>query len=368
MGKFEAGGPGRLDDSLRLVFWETTAACNLQCAHCRRLEVSGQLMHNDLTTEQARQMISDLADFARPILVFSGGEPLMRPDIYDLAEFAGRCGLTTALASNGTMIDAAVAGRIRRAGFRRVSVSLDGADEKTHDVFRQQVGSFGKALAGLEHLHRVGVSTQINCTIARHNAHQLADLLELGRSVHVQAVHYFLLVPVGCGQQIAEQQMLSAEQVEALLKRLAELAEQSDLQVKATCAPHYYRIVRQVRSRRARREAAQRHDRPAGPMHTMTRGCLAGVAVCFVSHKGEVFPCGYLPIAAGDVTRQRLAEIWAGSELFGRLRDPALLGGRCGACEFVKVCGGCRARAYYQFGDYLAEEPYCVYQPGRVRR
>ncbi|HUW83828.1 MAG TPA: radical SAM protein [Phycisphaerae bacterium] len=358
--------------ALRLVFWETTAGCNLACIHCRRLDVSCEPTETDLTTDQARRMIADLADFARPILVFSGGEPLMRPDLYDLADWARTHGLRTALASNGTLIDAEAARRVREAGFARVSISLDGVDAATHDRFRQLAGSFDRALAGLKHVQQAGVSAQINCTIARHNAGQIDALLRLAESLGVDAVHYFLLVPVGCGEQIAEEQMLPADQVEALLVQLAKLESKSSVPIKATCAPHYYRIVRQLGGRAQGGRGAHQANgsRPAStnqqPLHSMTRGCLAGRAVCFVSHTGQVYPCGYLPVSAGDVTRQRFADIWRNSAVFARLRNTDLLQGRCSVCEFRHICGGCRARAFYQHGDYLAEEPYCSYVPGRM--
>jgi len=346
-----------------LVFWETTAACNLACVHCRRLDVARELSKSDMTTDQAGRMIDQLAAFAKPILVFSGGEPLIRPDLFDLADRARRHGMMTALATNGTMIDPPMADRIASAGFDRVSISLDGADAATHDVFRQLPGAFDQALSGLRHLREVNVPTQVNCTIARHNADQIPDVLRLAERIGAVATHFFLLVPVGCGEQIAADQMLSDEETEERLGQLYELSATSSLQVKATCAPHYYRIVRQRRSRSGREADPPGRSRGGHPMHAMTKGCLAGTGVCFVSHTGEVFPCGYLPVRAGNVLQQDFAEIWRSSEVFERLRNPELLTGKCGRCEFKGVCGGCRARAYHEFGDYLAQEPFCAYEP-----
>jgi radical SAM protein with 4Fe4S-binding SPASM domain len=320
-------------------------------------------MANDLTTEQAGNMIRDLAAFASPILVFSGGEPLIRPDVFDLARLAGDLGLKTALASNGTLIDDEAARNISAAGFRRVSISLDGADAATHDAFRQQEGSFDKAMAGLSCVQRHGVSTQVNCAIARHNATQLEGVLALAESLGVDAVHFFLLVPVGCGQDIGDEQMLGPDEVEERLTLLARRAAQDQMQIKATCAPQYYRIVHQVRGR----SAGTSHGAGAGQFNVMTRGCLAGSAVCFVSHTGQVYPCGYLPVVVGDVTEQRFADIWRDAEVFRQLRDSSLLRGKCGACEFAPVCGGCRARAFQKSGDYLEEEPCCNYVPHRLR-
>jgi len=361
------GGPHGLpcaSNALRLVFWETTAGCNLECVHCRRLEVSRELMRSDLTTDEARRLIDQIAAAGRPVLVFSGGEPLLRPDIFELAGHALGAGLPTALATNGTLIDAGLAGRIAATGFDRVSVSLDGADEATHDRFRGLPGSFARTMAGLRHLRARGVPTQINCTIARHNRDQITALLQLAEREGAVAVHYFLLVPVGCGAQIADEQMLDMDEVEERLRLIDELAQATALQIKPTCAPHYYRVIRQqARRRSSGLQAVGRPGHPAGPLHSLTKGCLAGTAVCFVSHEGEVFPCGYLPISAGNVRRQDFGVIWREAELFRELRDPDRLTGKCGACEFKHVCAGCRARAFYQFGDYLAEEPYCAHQP-----
>jgi len=367
---------------LRLVFWETTAGCNLECAHCRRLEVSKELMRNDLTTEEGRSLINQIAAVGRPVLVLSGGEPLMRPDIFDLAAHAKNAGLLVALATNGTMIDPPLAERIAQTGFDRVSVSLDGSDATTHDRFRGQVGSFGRSMQALGHLRTAGVATQINCTIARHNQHQLGEILELGKRTGAVAVHYFLLVPVGCGEQIAEDQMLSTAEVEKRLLEIYQLEQGTSLQIKATCAPHYYRIIRQ-QGRIARRASAPRHadqtssgdaaehaqtpGHPAGhphtQLHSVSKGCLAGTAVCFVSHDGQVFPCGYLPVACGDIRHQNFGDIWRENPVFADLRNPQKLTGKCGACEFKTVCSGCRARAFHQYGDLLAEEPYCEYLP-----
>ncbi len=349
--------------TLRLVFWETTAACNLECIHCRRLEVARELSEADLTTAQARQMIDRLAQWAKPILVFSGGEPLMRPDLFELAAHARQAGLTIALATNGTLIGSPTAQRIASVGFDRVSISLDGADSRTHDVFRGLPGSFDEALAGLRHLNAAGVPTQVNCTIARHNAHQIPDVLRLAEQIGAVAAHFFVLVPVGCGVQIAHDQMLSAAEIEQRLGELADLTRTTSLQVKATCAPHYYRILRQKGMMPAvpqSQTSPASHPPASHPLHTMTRGCLAGTGVCFVSHRGEVFPCGYLPVQAGHILEQDLADIWANSDVFLHLRDPHQLKGRCGQCPFAGVCGGCRARAFYEFADYLAEEPYCT--------
>ena len=341
---------------LRLVFWETTAACNLTCRHCRRLELDAT--HDELSTAEGKRLIDGIAAVGKPILVFSGGEPLMRADLWELCAHARAAGLTLALATNGTRVDDAIAQRIAAAGIARVSISLDGADAATHDAFRGQAGSFAAALAGQAHLHARGVATQINCTVARHNRDQLPALRERCLAIGAVALHLFVVVPVGCGVELSDDQRLSAGEVEDTLCWLADQAGDPRLFVKATCAPQFARIARQRGKLTDLRRHA--HGNQAG-VNATTRGCLAGSAVCFVSAKGEVFPCGYLPVRCGDVRREPFAEIWSSSAVFAHLREPKLLGGACGACAFAASCGGCRARAYALSGDYLAEEPDCVF-------
>jgi len=357
-----AGGP--LGNRLRLVFWETTAGCNLSCRHCRRLDICGTgLAPGDMETDECIRLVDDIAAFARPILVLSGGEPLIRPDIFDIARHAADQGLPVALATNGTMITDETADRIVQAGVRRVSISFDGATAEVHDSFRALPGSFDKAVDGFKALKERGMSMQVNCTVARHNDNRLEEVLALARSLQADALHFFLLVPVGCGVELSRKQQLSPRRYEEVLNWVYDkTVENPDLQIKATCAPHYFRIVLQ---RGGGEMLSQGHGQ--GTMHQMTRGCLAGTAVCFVSHKGQVFPCGYLPVAAGNVRETPLEKIWNESTLFSTLRDTGNLTGKCGLCEYKNVCMGCRARSYGELGDYLAEEPYCTYEPRRMR-
>jgi radical SAM protein with 4Fe4S-binding SPASM domain len=368
----------------RLVFWETTAGCNLACIHCRRMTVADKLLPQDLTTAESFELIDQIAAFARPIFVLSGGEPLFRPDIFDIARHASDAGLIVAMATNGTLIDRNVAQEIKNAGIRRVSISFDGADGPTHDIFRGK-GAFDKSLAGMEHLRAVSVPYQINTTVARHNAHQMPDTLALAKGLDAAALHLFLLVPVGCGVEIAPDQQITAGEYESILSWMYDAEMEGGIELKATCAPHYFRIVRQRQAEERRmgiireRPQSMHRQRNAGgnghpggrhggdngdsAMSAMTKGCLAGTGVCFVSHRGEIFPCGYLPVEAGNIRQQPFREIWEQSPLFAELRDPHLLGGKCGLCEFKKVCGGCRARAYGMTAEYLGEEPFCTYEP-----
>jgi len=386
---------------LRLLFWESTTGCNLECVHCRRLDVSRELSKLDLTTEQAANLIRTLPETGRPIFVFSGGEPLMRPDFYELAQEARRVGLPTALATNGTLTDAAVAKRIVDVGIRRVSISFDGPDPETHDKFRGVDGAFDASIRGFRALREQGMSMQINTTVAKHNYAKLDKMYQLALDLGADALHIFMLVPVGCGMTLNKNVMLDAEEYEKALNWIYDRSLEEKIHLKATCAPHYFRVMRQRARTEGRPMPASAHPHrslgapsagrlssgmgqagghagagghpggnPAGhpgDMTAMTKGCLAGQAVCFVSHTGEVFPCGYLPLSSGNVKKIPFPQIWRTSKIFGDLRDDSKLEGKCGLCEYKKVCMGCRARSYGTTRNYLAEEPNCGFIPLRIR-
>ncbi len=344
----------------RLIFWELTKRCNLKCRHCRA-DADEEEFSGELTTDQIRGVMDDIAETARPILVLTGGEPLYRKDLFDLAAHARGKGFPLALATNGTLIDEALAGRIREAGFQRVSISIDGSGAESHDSFRGIEGSFTRALRGAELLKKKGVEFQFNTTVTRRNVDEIEDVLKLSLEKGARALHIFMLVPVGCGVEIAETDMISKERYEEVLNWFYEKSRDVPIELKATCAPHYYRVIRQ----RARAEGRKITFETDG-MAAMTRGCLAGTGVCFISHRGGVQPCGYLPLVAGNVLEIPFGKIWEESELFGRLRDLDGLKGKCGLCEYKTFCAGCRARAYYESGDCMQEEPFCVYVPKRM--
>lgn len=348
-----------MKNQLRLVFWELTEGCNLACIHCRA-SAQPERDSDELSTDECKTLIDDLVTFANPILVLTGGEPLYRPDFFEIASYASGKGLRVAMATNATLVTDGIAARIKEVGIQRVSVSIDGSCAKTHDSFRGLPGSFDRAWEGIEHLKAHGLEFQLNTTVARHNVAEIEDTLKLAVERGARALHIFMLVPVGCGVQIAESQMLPAEEYERVLNWFYDMSRKVNIELKATCAPHYFRVMRQ----RAKAEGIQITPQTHG-MAAMTKGCLAGSGVCFVSHLGQVQPCGYLPVAAGNVRQQPLSAVWGGSPVFEKLRQPDLLGGKCGVCEYRNVCEGCRARAFAETGDYMAEEPYCIYVPRR---
>ena len=359
---------------LRLLFWETTIKCNLACAHCRRLE-SDEAVVTDLSTSQGKNLIEQLAQLGStqpmmPVLVFSGGEPLCRDDIFELVDYAKSSGITPALATNGTMINAAAAQKISDSGIARVAVSLDGATAEVHNRLRQVEGAFEKTLEGIGLLRQKDVPYQINITLTKHNAGQLEDVYNLTGSLGAVALHIFMLVPVGCGQILAETDMLSPQQYEQKLLEICRLDSAGRLQVKVTCGPHYERVIREQGLYQSRRKAGKTADPVPGRSDhsTVSRGCLAGLGILFVAHQGDVFPCGYLPVNCGNILKDSLVAIWYNNKDLARMRDSNRLEGKCGLCGYRQICGGCRARAYAATGNYMAQEPFCVYIPPEIVR
>ena len=355
---------------MRLLFWETTIKCNLSCAHCRRLETDEAAI-TDMSTEQGKGLIEQLALLGRkqpfmPVLVFSGGEPLCREDIFELINAAKAAGIVPALATNGTLIDADVAQKIAGSGVMRVAVSLDGATADVHNKLRQLEGAFERALESIKNLADKKVVFQINITLTKQNAHQLKEVYELTKSIGAVALHVFMLVPVGCGQVLAETDILSPGEYEEKLLEICQLDRLGQLQVKVTCGPHYERVIRQQGLYQAR--SKQGFAGSNTPVHgKASKGCLAGLGVLFVGHQGDVFPCGYLPIKCGNVLEETIEEIWYKNQDLARMRDSSALEGKCGICGYREICGGCRGRAFGLTNNYMAEEPFCAYIPPEAK-
>ena len=342
--------------SLRLVAWETTRNCNLSCKHCRASATKGPYS-GELDTQACIRLLDQIAKVGEPIIILTGGEPLLRPDIFELASYGTHKGLRMVMAPNGTLITKSNAKQMADAGIKRVSISIDGATKESHDSFRGVSGAFEGALNGIKLIKEAGIDFQINTTITKTNLDQIPKIQGLAIKLGAIAHHIFLLVPTGRGKYIVDQE-ISAKEYERTLNWFYDQREKTSLQLKATCAPHYYRILRQ----RAKKEGKTVTFKTHG-LDAVTRGCLGGTGFCFISHKGIVQPCGFLQINCGDITKTPFADIWNNSETFLALRDFNRLKGKCGRCEFKKVCGGCRARAYEATGDFLAEEPLCSYQP-----
>jgi radical SAM protein with 4Fe4S-binding SPASM domain len=316
-----------------IIAWETTAACNLSCSYCRA-SASPDPDPDELSTEEALAFIEQAAPY-RPMLILSGGEPLLRPDVFRLARAAADMGIRVSLATNGTLLSPEVADRIVNAGIGRVSISLDGASAERHDLLRGN-GSFRRAMLGIECL-RGKVDFQINFTVSRKNQDQVTDVLRLAERLGAKALHFFFLVPTGRGR---EEDVISALDQEKLLEMIDRQTEATRLEVQVTCAPQYAWISRP-------KEGKGR----AG-------GCLAGRSFVFLSRIGDVYPCGYLPLRTGSIREKSFGEIWERSPVLLALRARDLKG-KCGGCSYREVCGGCRARAFAE-GDLMGSDPLCT--------
>ncbi|MBU0463366.1 MAG: heme b synthase [Proteobacteria bacterium] len=346
-------------NTLRLVAWETTRRCNLACKHCRAT-AEDHPYDNELDTKASFKLLEQIKEVGNPIIILTGGEPLLRDDIFDIAAFGTKLGLRMVMAPNGTLITQDSARKMKDSGIKRISISLDGSTPETHDDFRGIKNAFEKSIQGIEIAKQAGIEFQINTTITKTNLDQIPKILELAENLGAVAHHIFLLVPTGRGKYIVDSE-INAKEYEETLNWFYDQSQKTSLQLKATCAPHYYRILRQ----RAREDGKKISFESHG-LDAVTRGCLAGTGFCFISHVGRVQTCGFLDVECGNITKQTFKDIWENSQVFNKLRDFNNLEGKCGICEFKQVCGGCRARAYEATGSYQAQEPLCSYQPKRT--
>lgn len=337
----------------RVLALEVTRRCNLECIHCRA--VSGEdAPEGELTLADYEALFDNIASFASPLILLTGGEPLLRDDIYDLAAAASARGFRAALSTNGTLVTREVAARFIESGVKSASISIDGASARVHDDFRRQPGAFVASLRGMEIFRKAGFRVQVNTSLTRRNMHDLENIFAWVKRSGAPAWHVFLLVPTGRGEAAASRELIDTEDYEHILGYLYEKDRDEAMEIKPTCAPQYYRILRE-------RAGADGIDVEPGRfgLNARTRGCLAGVGFGFVSYRGEVFPCGYYPELAGHLREFTFREIWEESPLFAKLRNYKEYKGRCGRCRYIRVCGGCRARARAITGDDMASEPFC---------
>jgi len=338
-------------NNLRMVAWEITRSCNLSCLHCRAESEKGPYP-GELSTEECFKVIDDIASFAKPVIILTGGEPLLRKDVFEIAAYGTKQGLTMVMAPNGTLLTEENAKQALASGIKKISISLDGPDAESHDKLRQVPGALEGAIKGIKIAQAEGIGVQINSTISKRNIHLLDKIIKLAEDLKVDAYHLFLLVPAGRGK-LMEDEELSPEQYEKTLEHLAQKAKDSSMEIKTTCAPHYNRLL------------VETHQ--AKPADLKDRGCMGGISFCFISHLGDLQPCGYLVVNSGNVRQAGFKKAWTESKVFNDLRDLSNLKGKCGVCEYKRICGGCRARAYAKHNDYLAPEPYCIYETNSVR-
>lgn len=324
-----------------IVSWMTTNKCNLKCEHC--YQDADEAGSRELSTAEARAMIEQIAAAGFKIMIFSGGEPLMRDDIYELVAHAAACGLRPVFGSNGTLITDEVAAKLKAAGAAAMGISIDSLDAAKHDAFRGVEGAHAATLAGIEACKRAGLAFQIHTTVVDWNRSEICAITDFAAQIGAVNHSIFFLIPVGRGRYI-EKTSLKVLENEALLEEIMRKSAQVSIDVKPTCAPQFTRVAEQL-----------------GVETRYTRGCLAGLTYCVIGSEGIVRPCAYMTETAGDVREQPFDEIWKTSPVFERLRTQAYEG-NCGACDHKEHCGGCRARAaYYHDGDFMAQDDYCAY-------
>ena len=345
---------GLFDDAPFIVFWETTQACDLVCKHCRADARPGR-DPDELTFAEGVRLLDDVRAMGCPLVVLTGGDPAKRPDLIDLVRYGTGIGLRVALTPSATpLVTPALLAALADAGLARLAVSLDGATAASHDGFRGVDGSFARTLAILRDARAAGLTTQVNTSVTDLNVHELEQIADHLRALAINLWGVFFLVPTGRGEAL---HVLDPAAAEAVLERLVVIARDAPFDVKTTAAPHFRRVLLQHQVRR--REILGIDD----GIGRAPRGVNDGQGIVFVSHRGEVFPSGFLPLPCGSVRQEGLAEVYRRHPVFTALRDPEALGGKCGVCEFRRVCGGSRARAYAMTGDLFAEEPACSYQP-----
>ena len=328
-----------------IVSWNTTNACNMYCAHCYR--DAGSRAAEELTTDEAKSMLDSIAEAGFKIMIFSGGEPLMRPDILELVRYAANLKLIPVFGTNGTLITEQKAEELKAAGAKGMGISLDSLDKNKHDEFRRFPGAWEGAVRGMKNCRKVGLPFQMHTTVMDWNQGELEQMTDFAVELGAKAHHFFFLVPTGRAATI-EAEALRAETYENVLTRIMKKQLEVSIELKPTCAPQFVRIARQM-----------------GQEIRFRRGCLAGLSYCIVSPRGKVQPCAYLNIELGDVRETSFAEIWRTSPVLQKLRSQDY-GGGCGGCAYKTSCGGCRARAAcYHGGDYMAEEPWCLYHNRR---
>jgi AdoMet-dependent heme synthase len=347
-----------------IVIWEATQACDLACLHCR---ACAQPLRSplELSTEEGRDLIDQVAEMAAPLFVLTGGDPLKRPDIYSLVEYGTRRGVRMSMTPSATpLLTHRAIARLHRCGLARLAVSLDGSSAEIHDAFRGVSGSYALTLEAVRWASELGIPVQINTTITRRNVRDFEKMVALLKTLNMVLWSVFFLVPTGRGQL---QDLASAEEFEEVFAKLAEVSRNVPFDIKTTEAQHYRRYLAQIRA------AERRSGSVPAPMSSgkllgdgigrAPRGLNDGKGLVFISHQGEVFPSGFLPLAAGNVRQQPLAKIYRSARLFKQLRNTSNLKGKCGLCEFREICGGSRSRAYALTGDPFAADPSCVYQP-----
>jgi radical SAM protein with 4Fe4S-binding SPASM domain len=326
----------------RVVAFEVTRRCKLNCLHCRASADAD--FKDDLTTDQCKKIIKSIADYNKCVLIFTGGEPFERDDIFELIDFANSCGLAVSLATCGYNFDVKKAQLLKQSGVITLSFSLDSDNAQEHDNFRQTAGAFEKTLAAIDIAKNAGLKFQINTTVTKLNADKLPQLAKLAENLGAYCFNPFMLVPAGRAEGLSDIALTSKE-YERVLKTVADLKAQSGIEVRFTCAPRFAPVYENLYPQSKKKAF----------------GCLAAGDFAFISHSGDVQTCGFLKISAGNCLQaDDFGSIWEKSEFLNSIRQKAY-SGKCKNCNYMNICGGCRARAFAHSGDYLTSDPLCAY-------
>ena len=361
-GHGHPGGEGKEKKYLpRLIAWEVTRSCVLNCVHCRAAAKYGPYP-GELDTEACFRFLDDVKSFSDPIIILTGGEPMMRPDIYDIAKHGTKLGLRMVMAPCGLLVTEELAQKIKDSGIMRVSLSIDGLDAKSHNAFRRVEGAFEGVMKAIENFKKVGMEFQVNTTITKHNVKDLPKLLEMVIGLGAVAYHPFLLVPTGRGKEL-DGPGNPARGIREHAQMVLRDARQGPDPVQAHLRPALLPHLPPGREGEGVAVTPESHG-----LDAMTKGCMGGQSFAFVSHVGKVQICGFLEEEAGDIKKEPFSKIWNTSKLFKEMRDLDHYHGKCGICEYRRVCGGCRARAFAISGDYLAAEPFCTYEPVMAKK
>jgi radical SAM protein len=345
-----------------IAIWEVTQACDLACVHCRA-SAQPDRHPQELSTDEGKRLIDEIAELRVPVFVLTGGDPIKRPDLFELIGHARSVGVRVSLTPSATpLLTKEIVGRLKEAGLARLAVSMDGASAETHDAFRGLSGSFARTLDAVRWANEVGLPVQINTTFSRRNIGEIDAIVSLMESLKITLWSVFFLVPTGRGKL---NDLLSAEEFEGVFAKVYGLSKTATFDIKTTEAQHYRRflLLQRVRERKVHGSASESREKVSDAIGRAPRGLNDGKGFAFISHTGEVFPSGFLPQSAGNIRRQSLKGIYRESPLFLNLRDPSKLEGKCGACEFKEICGGSRARAFALTGNPHGEEPCCSYIP-----